>query len=461
MKKPISLFSIALVIAGILIMWTHSLTLSSEQIPEAKKNNAHTLKVWRKKSKLIQRDVTVMKQPCLTQSVQGIKEFLGNASAPLDQKLVSKFQPADLDTEMRHPALADAGDGYLVKFWENIFYGSPIESTLQMGGSTDDGASWHTPTVWSQQYPPGYPGYFPQGGGLPRYPSLGHWGSDGTYDHIFYGTCVSPSTYHNGGEPQLFVIKDILDDTTWAKWRWAFDTSDGTRNMKCAEIAVDSSQHYENPLAEERPWGIQGLILSQPSNPEYPHTDAPYLFWEYKEEGWAVFNYYYTLERCQSIDAAIDPVTATAYTVFDRPDTVDHKYKLYIRQYPWDMMTKESYVLPDLAWEPQLVIWQFYFEDSLADIEHPVMAVHGGNLVIVFEVVHQPNPDSIDLVVWHCYDGEPVHFVYSYWIAGSEYDERYPEIAWVDSNYFICTFVKQNKLFACKSCGGGSWSDPV
>jgi hypothetical protein len=459
MRKRFSLFSIALFLAGMLVIGSQSPFVGSQQISEANENRGDLQKDWKATSKMVRKVDSLPKQRCLNLSLQGIKEEVGNAELPSSEKELSKFQGQKDVTYKDHPALTDGGGGYLVKFWEDIVYQVPTLYTLQMRGSIDTGATWYTPTVWSVPYPPGYPGYFPQSDALPRYPSLKHWGPLGAYEHVFYGTCVCPPEYHAGGEPQIFVIKNIMDDTTWAKWRWAFDVSAGTANMKSAEIAVDTGQTYENPLAEDRPWGIQGLILSKPLS----YIDAPHLFWQFKEDGYALLSYYSGLENCQSIYAAIDPVTADAYTCWDWPDPNNgDQYVLYIRRDPWDLMPKESNVTSQLAWKPQLSGW--YMTDPTLNLEHPVMAAHDGNLVILTEVVNTVS-DNVDIVSWHCYDGDPAHLggelSYLGYVAHSIYKERYPEIAWVEDNYFIATYWQDYKLYACKSCGGGAWSDSV
>lgn len=460
MRKRFSLFSIALFLAGMLVIGSQSPFVDSQQISEANENKGDLQKDWKTISKMIRRVDSLPKQRCLSLSLQGTKEEVGNAELLSSEKELSKFQGPNTVTYKDHPALTDGGGGYLVKFWENSSSQPPLLYSLQMRGSTDTGATWHTPTVWSIPYPPGYPGYFPQSDALPKYPSLKHWGPLGAYEHVFYGTCVCPPEYHVGGEPQIFVIKNIMDDTTWAKWRWAFDESGGTSNMKSAEIAVDSSQTYENPLAEDRPWGIQGLILSQ----SLSSIDAPYLFWQFTEGGRGLISYYSGLENCQSIYASIDPVIASAYTCWDWPDPNNgDQYVLYIRRDPWDLMTKESNVTPQFAWEPQLEGW--YMTDPTLNLEHPVMAARGGNLVILTERVDINSPNDVDILSWHCYDGDPAHlggqFSYVGVVANSTGNERYPEIAWVEGNYFIATYWQDYKLYACKSCGGGAWSDSV
>ena len=401
-----------------------------------------------------------------SQPMQAIKEEITNTSSSLDQKYyLTKSQSTAADTQMNHPALSDGGGGYLVKFWENSIYrtSTNYNYTLQMRGSTDDGVLWHTPTVYSLLVPPGYPGYFPQPDTLhlPKYPSLGYWGSNATYSHIFYGTCVSPPEYHRGGDPQLFVIRNFMDDTTWIKYRWAFDEDTyfwGTRNMKYAEIAVDSSQHYENPSIQERPWGFEGLIISDSSH-FGQHTDIPYMFWQWRPATGLLVSW--NLPGSQGMDAAIAPLTAKAYMCYTSPSW-DHpavQRAIRISSAPWNLMTKASQCSSGITWDAISYGWER--SDSLLSWEHPVMAVHDSNLVVLVESVDRRDTNNVDIVSMVWYDGDVSHS----WNAGTWYitneNERYPEISWVQDNYYIATYWKDYKLFARKSCSGSFWSNPV
>lgn len=452
MKKLLLFCAVALIMAGMLIIRAQSLPAGSDNTSDALKSKVIAT------SEMALRVENLSNLRHETRALMGIKEEMGGPMPKLGTGGSIKEKQV---TERLHPAITDGGDGYLIQFWENYYYQTPAHITLQMRGSTNGGSSWYTPTVWALYYPPGYYGFFPQpdSSAMPEYPSLGHWGSRGTYTHVFYGTCVCPFEYHVGGEPQIFVIEDIMNDSLWAKWRWAFDESAGTRDMKHAEIAVDSGQYYENPAADARPWGMQGILLSQILG-EDPHTDAPYTFWQFTEDGYALISYYPSLGGCQSIDADIDPLTETAYSCFDWPNPdAGGQYALYVRSDPWDLMTKESEVQPDMSWDPYLTGWSM--TSSTLNLEHPVMAVHGGNLVILTELVDDLDPSNVDIISWHCFDGDASSFTYLGIVAGSEDNERYPEIAWVEGNYFIAVYWLDNKLYACKSCGGGIWSDSV
>ena len=468
MKKQILVCASTLVVATILVSSQTSLSLRAVASEKVDKTTSVKTKSFKEKPPMMQKHTEMAASSVTSQPMQAIKEEITNISSSFDQKYyLTKSQSTAADTQMNHPALADGGDGYLVKFWENSVYRTltNYNYTLQMRGSPDDGVSWHTPTIWSLVYPPGYTGYFPQPDTLhlPKYPSLGYWGSNATYSHIFYGTCVSPPEYHRGGEPQLIVIRNFMDDTTWMKIRWTLDEANAhTRNMKYAEIAVDSSQHYENPSTQERPWGFQGLIISDSSAQQ--HTDVPYLFWQYSESGYGGLAYWPELQGCQSIDAAIAPLSARAYICFSRPSW-DHpvvQNAFYVSTSPWNSMTKYSQNWPNLTWLSDSYAHGWESGDSLISYEHPVMAVHDSNLVVLTEYVDKRDTNDVDIVSWVWYDGVPSRLANTVaWLSVTEENERYPEIAWVQDNYYIATYWKDNKLFARKSCSGSFWSNPV
>lgn len=411
--------------------------IGSEQINKAQESPENQKDVIIKKVEL--RPETQIKKGITTRIEIKSPDDLGQGD---DLALGSK---AD-ETQRLHPALS-GGAGHLVEFWENIFYTDPIEYTLQMRSSSNNGVDWYTPTVGEA---PGTPGYFLQDGGAALYPSLGYWGTDTR----FYGACVTPPENNLGGDPQLIIIDDPMDETTWSRRQWGF-WDNGHHDMHMAEIATNNTVEYPTNKTDE-PFGVQGVIMSLNT---YYHI--PMLFYpvQYQGEHYGVLSWYTSLPDCRSIDAAIDDLgagtadMAIAYSCFTYAEAMaGNQLHLYIRRDVYEYIVDYEHVVYPDPGEPQLYSLQRI--DWTENYEHPVIDAHDDVIVIALELVDTDTPDDVDILSLSTNDGEVGNMQFGV-IAASENNERYPEIMHIGGDDFLVVYWKDNQLYARKSSSGG------
>ena len=90
------------------------------------------------------------------------------------------------------------------------------------------------------------------------------------------------------------------------------------------------------------------------------------------------------------------------------------------------------------------------------NLQYPSVAAQGDNLVILAETDKNGNKDIICI-----YSDEGINNLKTSFIADSNEDECYPDIRHKKGDIFICTFVKNNNLYASVTQdGGATWSTP-
>jgi hypothetical protein len=323
-------------------------------------------------------------------------------------------------TEYLHPALADAGDGNIMNSFEYYDGVSPL-SILFLNGSDDNGENWVS-------------GYAEVIGST--YPSMDYWG-EGTQ---FYGAFVPPLTFLNGGAFMLIEIPDPADIYTWSI-AWAGWNVQGWHSMKMAEMAADNSRESWN-------WGFQSAILSRTHvEPEYNLFDAPHILYP-MSYSYSMISYHTTLDSCRTTSADIDHVTQKTYAVYDRYDLDDDQYQLFVRQDDFGV------------WDTTVAL-EKNFIDSNQHIIYPVVAAYNDYVLVVAAVYNDSTPDDKDIVCWHTNDGDLNNLNNMSIVAATVDAENFPEISHVEDSTFVCTFVKENTLYASRSTNGGvSWSEP-
>ena len=321
-----------------------------------------------------------------------------------------------------HPALGDAGDGHLLKGYEEIYTELP-DGLLSWNGSDDDGVSW-TECCWVT----------PDGS---TYPSTDYWGT-GT---LFYGTFMTYPEFENGGAFVKMTFPDPMDGGTW-DGVWASYASQGWHGMKMVEIACDNSRETWN-------WGFVSAIASRdyPPDTSYNMYDAPHIFYQLNSVGYTYIGFLPDHDSCRTTSADIDHVIGKTYAVYDRYDWQEDQVKLIVRQ---DIFG---------VWDSGSVALEKNFADPDQHIIYPVVAADNNNVVVVAATYNDSLPDNVDIVCWYTDDGDLNNLTNMSLVAASVEPENFPEVSHVAGESFVCTFVSGNVLYACRTDDGGAqWS---
>ncbi len=340
---------------------------------------------------------------------------------PTDNPLVTESD-SKAAVEFKHPALADAGDGNLAYIYEYYDGVSPL-SVIFLNGSVDNGDNWTTGFI---------DGVFGS-----TYPSIDYWGA-GTR---FFGTFVSPLTFYNGAAFAMVSIPDPDDIVTWSV-SWAAWHTQGWHSMKMAEIASDNSLESWN-------WGFQSAILSRATgNPENDVYDGPHILYLINST-YSMLSYHRFLDSCRTTSADIDHITLKTYAVYDRYDSFEDQYQLFVRQDifgDWDSIT---------------VSLEKIFVDNDQHIIYPVVAAYNDVVLVIAATYHDSLPDDKDIVCWYTNDGDLNNLNNMSVVAATGDAENFPEISHVEDSTFVCTYVSNNVLYATRTNDGGAhWSEP-
>ncbi len=323
--------------------------------------------------------------------------------------------------EYKHPALADAGDDNLAYSYEYYDGVNPL-SFIFLNGSVDGGENWVS-------------GYVSGVYGC-TYPSMDYWGT-GTK---FYGTFVPPLTFQNGA---AFAIVSIprTDSAIYWSVSWAAWNPQGWYGMKMAEIACDNSLESWN-------WGIQSAILSRATgNPAYDVHDGPHILYLLNST-YSMLSYYLNLDSCRTTSADIDHVTLKTYAVYDRYDSDDEQYQLFVRQDDFG------------DWDSTFAL-EKNFVDGNQHIIYPVVAAYNNAVLVIAATYNDSLPDDKDIVCWYTDDGDLDSLNKMSVVAATAEPENFPEISHVEDSTFVCTYVSNNILYATRSNDGGAhWSVP-
>lgn len=321
-----------------------------------------------------------------------------------------------------HPALGDAGNDTLARLYEGYDGVSPL-SLIWVNGSPDDGTTWDL-CCWVEL----------TGG---TYPDIDYWG---TGIH-FFGTFVPPADFFNGG---VFILMNIPDPTDPYTWDVGFAGTApyGWRDMRMAAIASDDGQQSWN-------WGFESAVLSRDFIPD-DLIDVPVLYGWDNSTGSGYVSYYDNgFNNCKTTSAAIDHPTGKTYAVYDRYNSDDNQYQLLIRQdyyADWDLGTNGNTIK---------------FTDPNLHIRYPVVAANNQQIVLVAAVYDDAAPDDFDIVCWYTGIGDVDSLTNMSVIAGTAESENYPEIAYVSGDTFVCSYIENNILYACRTNdGGATWSLP-
>jgi hypothetical protein len=333
-----------------------------------------------------------------------------------------KTADRSLVTQSLHPALGDNGSGIMARLYE-YYDGVSPSSVMCTNGSNDNGVNWDT-CCWVDL-----------SGGGGTYPSLDFWG----FGNYFVGTFVPPYGFQNGAAFMLVAIPDPMNRATWFV-NFSSIASSYWYGMKSVEIACDGGNQSWN-------WGFQSAIISR-SYPGQVCDDVPIVF-TYRD-GEPYGSAYTNYEHCLTTCADIDPANGKTYAVWDIYNEDKDQNQLFLRQdfvYDWSLTADNSFVA---------------FADSNKHVSYPVVAVNGGHLVVVAVVYHDTAPADKDIVCWYTSTGDVDGLSNTSTIAATTTAESYPELSYVAGTTFVCTFVKQESLYASWSTdAGASWGAPT
>ncbi len=332
-------------------------------------------------------------------------------------------EPGMRGIDYLHPAMGDAGNGYLIYGGERI-EGIPEINIIWWLGSSDNGATWGDTCGWD---------IFGA-----SYPSVSYWG---TGSH-FYAAFVPPTFFYSGGTVILLDFPDPTDKFTWSG-RYAPWSYYGWHSMEMADIATDNSQQSWN-------WGFESTIMSRThADPTKVMTNAPVIFYQVDDVGNTWISWHPSMQNCQTTKADIDLVTHKTYAVYDRYNSDNDQNELLVRQ---DIFNN---------WDGGSAIFQKNYVDFDQHIIYPTVSAYNDNVLVVAATYHDSDPNDKDIVCWYTDDGDINNLANLSIIAGTTDAENFPDIEHVENETFVCVYVKNNALYACRTTDGGAiWSAP-
>jgi hypothetical protein len=323
-------------------------------------------------------------------------------------------------TRYQHPALGDNGSGILARLYE-FFDSSSSAGFMKINGSADNGLNWGS-CCWIDLY-----------GG--RYPSVDFWG----FTDYFCGTFVPPADFENGAAFFLVAIPDPLDYSSWFI-NYSSLAASGWHDMKMVEIACDDAHQNWN-------WGFQAAVLSRTA-PGEVLVDVPFVFGS--QNNMPFGSYYPGIQHALTAAADIDHSNGRTYAAYGIYDSTKDQYQLFLRQdfvFDW-------YLGTDAAVKA--------CADTNEQITNPAIAVNYGHLLVVAELFHDSAADNKDIVCFYSSSGDVDSLSNLSTVAATGAVENFPDIACIDSAKFVCTFVREQSLYATWSLDAGAhWTPPV
>ena len=337
-------------------------------------------------------------------------------SAPTMQMSIPIRQvPSTLDTT---PAIEASGNQVHPTFGRSVSgihmaaYKDVDTSSIIWTYSGDDGAT----------YDPGI--YYEGLGG--DYPSFKLWA-----DERFFGTYVTDYNDLGGGPVYLYEVNDAtqLDDTTLNPLvYWDFSTN-GWYNMIDADIACDNSE-------ETWEWGISSIVTSSTYGNTY--VDGPTIMYSDEQtsgSGWISWYYY---NGCAHTDVDIDPVTHYGYCVYD-----------WFNASAWKLLARViDFATIETGFD------HMYQITGTGSLQYPAVAANNNKIVILAQTNESGNDDII------CLHSTNKLVTIEQSVVAEEVDnEQYPDVRVDSDGNFVCTFVKNNKLYTSMSTDYGvTWS---
>ena len=321
-----------------------------------------------------------------------------------------------------HPGVARNGGDTLMRGFE-YYLDDPATGEVYWQSSLNGGITWESAVSF------GVIGA--------AYPSIGYWGADTS----FWGSFVPPASYYNGARVFTVEFRNPASFETWTAWYTDFSLG-GWHDMAMCDIAVDSSQRLWN-------WGMTSLIMSRTITGS-DDDNVPQIYSQLNEAGQVQLSTFLGYPGCRSTAAAIDPVSARSYAIYDWYDSALTQWKLLIRQdfvNDWDLPTDAAVL--SLA-------------SPKAHITYPDIVSYDSTLLVVTAAYEDADTTDIDIICWRSAKGFVDSLDFVSVVAGSLDPETYPRIQHVDGYRYICTFIRERTIFASFSCDGGlTWGAPI
>ena len=340
------------------------------------------------------------------------------------ENILSQTKPAgDRAINYLHPAMGDAGNGYLIRGGERI-EGTPEINIIWWMGSSDDGVNWGDTCGWDIYGA--------------TYPSVSYWGTGSQ----FYATFIPPDFFYGGGAVILLDFPDPTNKYTW-DGRYALWSVYGWHSMAMCDVATDNSQQSWN-------WGFESLVMSRThAEPDKVMDNAPLIFYQIDAVGNTWISWMPGYQQCQTTSCDIDLATHKTYAVFDRYNSDNDQYELLVRQ---DIFND---------WDGGSAHLQKYYVDPDQHIIYPVVAAYNNVIIVIAATYNDSDPSDKDIVCYYTDDGNIANLDNVSLVAGTVDAENFPSIEHVTGNTFVCAYVKNNILYVCRTDDGGiSWSPP-
>ena len=325
-----------------------------------------------------------------------------------------------VDTLLQYPALGSNNQGLLVLAHQYYEY----DSLVYWLSSVNNGMTWSDAVYWNFNNEPA------------SFPSLDYWGDD----TVFYGTLVTPHAFYSGSPNYLVEMKNGADPFGFEGSYWNWNTY-GWHDMKMVDIACDAGR-------ESWEWGLQTMIHST-TYTDPAMVDGPHIFYPTDPEGYATISWYSELDGCNSTMCDIDRATQKAYTVYDRYNDSLGLWELFGRQddaSDWD--------------EEVFAAGYIYTMDDSTHMQYPAVAAYDGVVLIAAENWAPDNENDKDLICWYTLDGDLANLT-SAVVVGTMEAERFPRLQHIIDQTFLCTFIKNNELYAVYTEDAGmNWSEP-
>ena len=318
--------------------------------------------------------------------------------------------------------------------------------------------------------------YYVSAGGDPfdwDYPSMHFRGYNSSNNETMFsgsardGTVVGIS---NGGRTITVLCEgDPTVNASWTAFTWPWHNS-GWHDALMAEAASALLPGYEWA------WGFNSHVMSTTYG-TYPVNDfrnnGCFINYQTDSAGMGTISWYLEFGGALSTDCIIDPVSTWIANATENPTDVDYAayavwdpstfngtttftHYLCIRAFDW--YTKSP--LDDHANAYDNVYW--WNASVNYSMEHPAIAAHAGDVIILVEIVNMSNPSQVDIAFYNTHDGEPANISLSSYISlvtpGAIMN---PEVQWVDGETFLAHFTIGNELLGMVSYDAGdSWEGP-
>ncbi len=338
---------------------------------------------------------------------------------------LSKLQREPVDkvraVEHKHPAIERAPTWALMRAAE--YHDGVNPPLVYWLSSIDNGSTWARYTVFNVDNA--------------QYPSVDYWGTGAT----FYGTFVTPANFLSGGGVILLEFEDAADSSTWVAW-WSDFSNNGWHSMLMNDIAASNSQQSWN-------WGLMSIVMSY-SDPDTNVVDAPHIYSQLSSLGHVQLSWYPTFTGCRSTAVSIDEPTAKTYAGYDRLDPDKDQWQLFIRQdyfSDWFLPTDAAFL---------------YYEDSTVNLINPDIVARNGTVLVVAEAYSDADSTDTDIVCWRSATGDVDDITFQTVIAATADPETAPQISYYTGDIYVCTFVRNERVYVTTSCDGGvTWLEPA